>query len=253
MVGVTTVPLAGIDVELTRTSRARLLAAGKSLFARLGYEQTSTVAIAREAGTSESQLVRYFEGKAGLLRAIFDESWKPLTEKIQALIGAAVNAREAVLSVLSAFVHAFAQDPELAFLFLFEGRRLRGARNEIILSKGFLAFEELTRQLIIRGQKDGSFSKDFTAAAIASAIRGTAEGMIRDRLLAKRSGKVHPFSEREIRHVMSAMLEGFSSEPPPHSNASLRRESTPRKSSAAARGRANRFASSAAAGDHRLR
>ncbi len=202
------------DPEQTPTSRTRLLAAGKSLFARLGYEQTPTAAIAREAGTSESQLVRYFEGKAGLLHAIFDESWKPLNEKVQALIAAAVNAREALLGVVSAFVHAFGNDPELAFVFLFEGRRVRGARNEIVLSKGFLAFEELTRQLIIRGQKDGSFSRGFSAAAIASALRGTAEGMIRDRLMAERSGKAHPFSEREIRRVLSAMLEGLSGLPP---------------------------------------
>ena len=51
----------------TQTSRSRLLNAGKSLFARNGYEQTSTAAIAREAGSSESQLIRYFGGKAGLL------------------------------------------------------------------------------------------------------------------------------------------------------------------------------------------
>jgi AcrR family transcriptional regulator len=200
--------------ELTQTARSRLLAAGKSLFAHLGYEQTSTAMIAHEAGTSESQLVRYFDGKAGLLRAIFDESWKPLNEKVQAMIGAAVNAREAVLDVVSGFVQAFAQDPALAFLFLFEGRRLRGAKSEVVLSQGFLSFEELTRQLIIRGQKDGSFSKEFNAAAIASGIRGMAEGMIRDRLLAKRSGKAHPFSDREIRHVLSAMLQGLSSRPP---------------------------------------
>src|SRR5436305_3537497 len=44
----------------TQTSRGRLLTAGKGLFSRLGYEGTSTATIAREAGTSESQLVRYF-------------------------------------------------------------------------------------------------------------------------------------------------------------------------------------------------
>src|SRR6266849_2463838 len=163
-----------------QSSRARLIAAGKSLFARVGYEQTSTAAIAHRAGTSESQLVRYFEGKAGLLQAIFDESWQPLNERALALIGAAINAREAILGVISAFV---------------------------------LAFEELTRELIVRGQKDGSFSRGFSAAAIASAVRGTVEGMIRDRLQAERSRKVRPFSEREIGRVLSAMLAGLSGTP----------------------------------------
>jgi len=71
-----------MELDSTLTSRGRLLLSGKTLFARNGYEQTSTSAIAREAGSSESQLVRYFSGKSGLLEAIFNESWKPLNETI---------------------------------------------------------------------------------------------------------------------------------------------------------------------------
>src|SRR3982751_1957287 len=70
-----------VDPDQTYTSRTRLLAAGKELFAREGYEQASTAAIAKAAGTSESQLMRYFGGKAGLLDAIFNESWAPLNDE----------------------------------------------------------------------------------------------------------------------------------------------------------------------------
>ncbi len=198
-----------IDPDLTLTSRSRLLAAGKELYARLGYEQASTAAIARAAGTSESQLVRYFDGKAGLLEAIFNESWKPLNDQVQTLVGNAPHARGALLSVLSAVTKALVTDPDLAFLFLFEGRRLRGADHEIALSQGYLQFAELVRALMRRGQKDGSFSPDFNTAAVAAALIGSAEGMIRERLLAERSGKARPFSEKEIRRVFEAMLEGL--------------------------------------------
>lgn len=195
----------------TQTSRARLLAAGKSLFAQLGYEQTSTAAIAREAGTSESQLVRYFEGKAGLLAAVFDESWKPLNERVQALMANAVNAREAVLGVLSTVIHAFGQDHQLASIFLFEGRRVRGGAHEVVLSQGFLDFADLVRRLVQRGHRDGSFAREFNDGAIASALMGGTEGMIRDRLIAERGGQPNPFSERDIRRVFGAMLQGLSS------------------------------------------
>ena len=50
------------------------LFSGKRLFARNGYENTSTVAIAREAGTSESQLMKHFGSKQGLLAAVLDHS-----------------------------------------------------------------------------------------------------------------------------------------------------------------------------------
>src|SRR5437870_13874100 len=121
--------------ESERTSRDRLLFAGKTLFGRLGYEQTSTAAIAREAGTSESQLVRYFGTKAGLLETVFNESWAPLNPRIARLVTAALTAREAMITVLSTIIGAFERDPDAAKLSLFEGRRLRGDSAEIVLRR----------------------------------------------------------------------------------------------------------------------
>ena len=199
-----------LENESTRRSRARLLAAGKTLFARLGYEHTSTSAIAREAETSESQLARYFGGKSGLLEAIFEESWKPLNRLVLSKVASAPNAREAVLSVISTMVNGFGNDHELALIFMFEGRRLRGSEHGVMLSKGFQEFNELFCRLVERGQKDGSFAPDFSAAALASALMGAGEAMIRDRLIASRLEKPSPFSEKEIRRVLTLLLEGLS-------------------------------------------
>src|SRR6185295_17706146 len=89
-----------LDSDATHTSRSRLLDAGKTLFAQNGYEQTPTAAIARAAGSSESQLMRYYGGKAGLLEAIFDHSWQPLNQLMQNRIAAASDAREALAAIL---------------------------------------------------------------------------------------------------------------------------------------------------------
>src|SRR5947207_10003446 len=95
------------DPDSTQTSRQRLLEAGKNLFSRLGFEQTSTAAIAREAGTSESQLVRYYKSKVGLLEAIFNENWRELNSQIQRVVVAATDAREALAGVLESVTEAF--------------------------------------------------------------------------------------------------------------------------------------------------
>jgi len=92
------------------SSRERLLSTAKRLMAESGYERVSTAAIAREAGTSESQLVRYFGSKAGLLESIFDESWAPLNPQIARLVAAAPTAREAMITVLSTMIGAFERD-----------------------------------------------------------------------------------------------------------------------------------------------
>lgn len=194
------------DADLTMTSRARMIAAGKSLFAQLGYEQTSTASIAREAATSESQLVRYFGGKAGLLEAIFNESWAPLNARMAQYASPEINAKAAVHGVLSTVIESFGRDHDLAFLLLFEGRRVRNNRSEILLSKGFVQFFEFICRMLQRGQNDGSIRSDLNATALASALIGAAEGMIRDRLVAERANKPNPFSDDDIRGVFDALL-----------------------------------------------
>lgn len=195
--------------ETTASSRDRLLAAAKTLFAHNGYEQTSTASIARDAGTSESQLVRYFGSKAGLLEAIFNESWKDLNEEISRTVATADSGRAAILGILGILIEAFGRDHELAVLFLLEGRRIRGTAHEVMQSRGFIQFAALLQQLIQQAQKDRSFRNNFSPAAIESALVGAAEGMIRDRLMAERSGKPNPFPIEEIRRVFASILESL--------------------------------------------
>lgn len=190
-------------------SRDRLLSAGKTLFARQGYENTSTSAVAQEARTSESQLVRYFGGKAGLLEAIFDEAWGPLNARVHDLLADATSGRAAVAAVLSAVLATFEQDDELAALFLFEGRRIRGGDSEVRLSSGFLEFSDVIVRLVKRGQRDGSFAAGFDAAALSAALIGAAEAMVRERLLLKRAGSGRTFSEKQVQRIFAAMLDGF--------------------------------------------
>src|SRR5215204_338120 len=120
------------------SSRERLLDAAKRLFAAQGYEQSATSAIAREAGTSESQLMRYFGGKVGLLEALFEDAWTHLNARVGKAVASAPGNRQALLEGIHAVVAALARDTDLATLLLFEGRRLRGEQPRIRLSRGFV-------------------------------------------------------------------------------------------------------------------
>ena len=197
------------DADSTQTSRSRLLNAGKTLFARSGYEQTSTAAIAREAGSSESQLIRYFGGKAGLLEAIFNESWAALAAAVEQRTADAPNGREAILRLLGLMIQAFSKDHDIAFLFLFEGRRMRGGSHEVLLSKGFIKFLEVVMAQIERGRNDGSFRTDIAPHVLSSAMLGCAEGMIRDRVLAERNHQPNALSDEDIVKAFTAMVNGL--------------------------------------------
>lgn len=195
--------------DSTQTSRARLLNAGKTLFAKSGYEQTSTAAIAREAGSSESQLIRYFGGKAGLLEAVFNESWGSLASVVNDALEGAAHGREALIRVFSLMIEAFNRDHDVAFLFLFEGRRLRGNSPEVSLSKGFLQFLQAVDALIDRAQTDGSLRADIDRRVLCSGMLGCAEGMVRDRIMSERARESHPLTDEAILRTFTAMVNGL--------------------------------------------
>ena len=196
------------DPDGTLSSRSRFIAAARELFLKHGYDGTSTAQIAREAGSAETQMVRLFGGKAGLLEAVFNESWRPLNEKLQAIVSNAQSGREAILKVLSAMIAALGNDPSLAFLMLLEERRVRGDGREIAISRGLAEFSNLVESLIVRGQHDGSLAPSLDHGALRSALMGAAEGMIRDRAIARREGRSDSFSRASIRTVFEFMIGG---------------------------------------------
>ncbi|MEA2236871.1 MAG: TetR/AcrR family transcriptional regulator, fatty acid metabolism regulator protein [Thermoanaerobaculia bacterium] len=207
-----------LDTDTTHTSRSRLLEAGKMLFAQNGYEQTATAAIARAAGSSESQLMRYYGGKAGLLEAIFNQGWLVLNQRMQSRIAASSDAHEALGTILDTMIEVFSADPETAFLFVFEGRRVR-AGSEVALSQGFTEFRELLRMVVRRGHRDGTLTDGYNDEALAIALIGAAEALLRERLIARRANQPDPFNDEELRAVFLALLAGLSKPRPAIENA----------------------------------
>src|SRR5687767_5031244 len=160
------------------SSRSRLLQAAKRLFALQGYEQTATSAIAREAGTSESQLMRYFGGKVGLLDALFNDAWAEINERVRKVAQDAPSNRAAIVGVLQLIATALARDPNLATLFLFEGRRMRGTEPRVRLPGGLQAFSEVVKDLVRKAQTERELDSMLDAGAIISAMMGACEAMI---------------------------------------------------------------------------
>jgi AcrR family transcriptional regulator len=190
------------------SSRERLLGAAKRLFAAHGYEQTATSAIARAAGTSESQLMRYFGGKVGLLDALFDAAWEDLNRRMSHRDAGTSSARENLLAILDDVTAALNRDPEQASLFLFEARRVRGGAQRVRLSPGFSAFTDTIKKVVKAGVARGELRQRLDAAAVSAAILGAVESMLRERIVMRAHG-VRPFGEKEIHRTIEAMLAGL--------------------------------------------
>jgi len=190
------------------SSHDRILGSAKQLFATHGYENTSTAAIARRAGTSESQLMKHFGNKEGLLEAIFDDAWKRINAAAREARSAAQDPARKLETLVGLMLAAFERDPELKLLMLLEGRRIRKEGHLVMLTDGFRQFVG-TVDSILREMRDaGQLRSDLPVDAVRSALMGAFEGLLRDQLLARRLGFPARYSGKDIRAIFAAVLGG---------------------------------------------
>ena len=200
------------------SSHDRILRAAKLLFAQNGYENTSTVAIAREAGTSESQLMKHFGSKQGLLIAILDRGWNGILERIRATANAA-NPGDRLVAILTAATIEFENDEQFKILSALESRRVRKDSNEVIISRGYRRFREGFDRTLLDMRTEGMIRPDLNLDAVRAAILGFAEGLWRDQIIASRAGMSSNYGFEDVRKVLELLLEFFQ-EPAQHAKAS---------------------------------
>jgi AcrR family transcriptional regulator len=96
-----------------RAARERaLIAAATTLFARRGFEATTTREIAAEAGCAEGLIHRYFQGKAGLLLAIVESRASQEVQDLTHNLKAAPTVQQEVRQLVDFEVSRMWEDRE---------------------------------------------------------------------------------------------------------------------------------------------
>jgi AcrR family transcriptional regulator len=203
--------LGGRTLEGTEeaSSRDRILQAARSLFALQGYENTTTSAIARTAGTSESQLIKHFGSKEGLLEAIFDQGWLRMGPGVREILAGGASPLDKLRALTELLFAALEQDAELRSLMLLEGRRIRKHGRMVVLTRGFTQTVEVIDGVLQEMREAGQLRSDLNPQAVRSALVGLFEGLLRDQLLAERVGYPADYSGAELRAAFGAALAGF--------------------------------------------
>jgi AcrR family transcriptional regulator len=188
------------------SSRDRLREAAKALFAERGFEATTTAAICRLAGTSQSQLIKHFTDKQGILEAVFEHTWEQINPAVR-LATESIALPWDKLKILTDMILGFLEkDHAIRTLFLLEGRRIRGDGHMIVLVPGFIDFiktvDGILKELVVRGE----MKPDLHPQAFRSALMGAIEGMLRDHMLARTSRLPASFTEADIRVMVSTLL-----------------------------------------------
>ncbi len=191
------------------STHQRILGAAKKLFANRGYEHTSTSAIAREAGTSESQLMKHFGSKAGLLEAIFVEGWAQITAEARASSENLTSPVEKLQVISGCVLAHLEKDADLKLLLLLEGRRVRKEGQSVALTEGFLGFVQLVDDVLTDMRTRNLLRPGLSPQAVRSALMGMLEGMLRDRYLAERLDFPADFGLDQLRTVLGLTLASF--------------------------------------------
>jgi AcrR family transcriptional regulator len=97
--------------------RPQIVAAARRLFARRGYDATTTREIAAEAGVSDALIYRHFPGKEALLRAVVDDGIARFSG-LGPPAGAPTSAEDLVLELGRGFITACEEQLDLLTLLI---------------------------------------------------------------------------------------------------------------------------------------
>lgn len=197
------------DTPVELSSHDRILLSARSLFSSQGYENATTSAIARMAGTSESQLIKHFGSKEGLLAAIFDQSWQRFAKALGQALPKCETPYDKLRALIELMLDAMEKDKDLQTLMLLEGRRIRKHGSMVVLTDGFLEMVKTLDRLLTEMRDSGQLQPDLNVQAVRSVLIGAYEGLLRDRILAERGNYPAAYGPEDLRKVLRLVLDCF--------------------------------------------
>lgn len=200
------------DTPVELSSHDRILLSARALFSSQGYENATTSAIARMAGTSESQLIKHFGSKEGLLAAIFDQSWQRFAKGLAHVLPKCETPYDKLRALIELILDAMERDKDLRTLMLLEGRRIRKHGSMVVLTDGFLKMVATVDGLLAEMRDSGQLRSDLNVQAVRSALIGAYEGLLRDQILADRGNYPAGYGSEDLRKVLQVVLDCFGPE-----------------------------------------
>ena len=107
------------------STRAKLIRAARTLFARKGYAGVGTEEIARRAGVTRGALYHQFPAKEDLFLAVYEQVERQLTERVAGMLGEVSSPLMAMRAGLRAFLEA-CRTPEVQQIVLIDGPAVLG-------------------------------------------------------------------------------------------------------------------------------
>ena len=167
-------------------TRMRLLAAGRRVFARRGYEGASVRAITREADANLGAVTYHFGSKGALYEAVVDRALAPLRDRVTEAAALSGTPLDRVLDVVRAFFAHLGENPDMPNFMLQQ------------VTSGVEPIEPVQRTmqhvigtlsaLLLGGQKDGSIRESDLLLTVIGIVALPVHLTLAGQLLSKAGG-----------------------------------------------------------------
>jgi AcrR family transcriptional regulator len=139
--------------------RQQLIDVATKLFARSGYEATTTAAIAAAAGVTEPILYRHFKSKQDLFVAIVRDVSRRTLEQWQKLIDGEDDPAEKIRIIAAALPDHMKRWAEYYHVLHGALAISRDKKVLAVMREHYEQIEEFFAKIVIDGQKSGAFTK----------------------------------------------------------------------------------------------
>jgi AcrR family transcriptional regulator len=180
------------------SSRERLLQAAKTLFAERGFDATTTAEIAKRANTSQSQLLKHFKDKPGLLSAALEQSWRELNAAIRLAIARLASLNDQTKLIVDMLLSYLEHDQLFRSLFLLETNR------RDTLDRGAQEFAEILDGIFLQMSLRGELRPNIAPQTLRAGLLGALKNVLRQQLLS--STKPGVFSDAQAALLCSWLL-----------------------------------------------
>jgi AcrR family transcriptional regulator len=113
------------QAKRSASTRAKLIRAGRRLFAAKGYASVGTEEIVRRAGVTRGALYHQFSGKEDLFLAVYEQVEQELTESVAATLGDLTSPFAELRAGMASFLEA-CRTPEVQRIVLIDGPAVLG-------------------------------------------------------------------------------------------------------------------------------
>ncbi len=154
----------------------KIIQAATKVFAERGFYNSKVADVAKEAQVADGTIYLYFKNKDDLLISIFEESIDTFTAEVERSLAQAKDPIEKLRRFITLHLELVRQNQDTAQVLQIELRQSSKFMKEYAASK-FRDYLGIISRILIEGQEQGVFKKEFNATIVKRALFGAIDEM----------------------------------------------------------------------------